>query len=223
MLDSGQLLDLREEFMELLHNIKRTGCDLDGLVGWLETHGFFKAPATKEYYCSFEGGLMFHSINVYKALRRLSKGFASKDDNGTTRYRYNDDTLLIVGLLHAICKSDSFEKCSRNEKVYSKYGKTKDAIGYYNWESRLGYKVVDDDKREIFGNSGFSSYYIISSFIPLTQEESIVLANFNELLSDEANKPSMYQILSKYPLASLLISASNISAYCTENPRTMEF
>lgn len=235
MLNEEQLEEVKNEFITLLRGIKREGSDVEGLIAWLEANGFFEAPATSKYYCSFEGGLALHSINVYKTMCRFAKAFASKKEikepakigeKGEvipaveeTIYRYNPDTLLIVGLLHSIYKSNLYEKYSKNEKTYSKYGKSKDAIGHFDWTSTLGYKVVDENEREVYGDSGFSSYFIISEFIPLTTEESVVLANFNELLSDDANKASMYQVLSKYPLASILLSASVVSSYCIENPK----
>lgn len=235
MLNEEQLQEVKNEFITLLRGIKREGSDVEGLIAWLEANGFFEAPATSKYYCSFEGGLALHSINVYKTMCRFAKAFASKKEikepakigeKGEvipaveeTIYRYNPDTLLIVGLLHSIYKSNLYEKYSKNEKTYSKYGKSKDAIGHFDWTSTLGYKVVDENEREVYGDSGFSSYFIISEFIPLTTEESVVLANFNELLSDDANKASMYQVLSRYPLASILLSASVVSSYCIENPK----
>lgn len=234
MLDEEQLIEVKNEFIALLRNIKREGSDIEGLIAWLEDNGFFEAPATSKYYCSFEGGLALHSMNVYKTMCRFAKAFASKKEviepaklgeKGEvipaveeTKYRYNQDTLLIVGLLHSIYKANLYEKYYKNEKVYSKYGKKKDEGGFFDWVSTPGYKVVGENEREVFGDSGFSSYFIISGFIPLTTEESVVLANFNELLSDEANKASMYQVLSKYPLASILLSASVVSSYCIENP-----
>ena len=169
---------------------------------------------------------MLHSINTYKTLRRLVKGFASTkvekaSEDGkefSVEYvpNYSNDTLLILGLLSMVYKADLYEKYSKNEKFYSKYGKSKDALGHFDWQSTLGYKVVDENERDILGDNGFASYFIISEFIPLTKEESIILANFNEVLSDDANKASMYQILSKHPLASLLMSASLIASYCIE-------
>ena len=234
MLDEGQLERVRDEFTSLLRGIEREGSDIDGLLAWMDSHGFFTSPATTQYHCSFDGGLALHSLNVYKSLCNLAGEYACNretvlparlDDNGNVlpplvkeTPRYGKDTLLIVGLLHGLGKAGLYEKYSRNEKDYSKYGKSKDALGYYSWKSTLGYKVVDEAKRDIYGDSGFSSYFIASGFIPLTTEESVVLANFNELLSDDKNKASMYQILAKYPLASLLLSASVLSAYCTERP-----
>ena len=92
----------------------------------METNGFFNAPATSKYYCSFEGGLALHSINVYKTMCRFAKAFTSRKETiepakfgekgevipavEETKYKYDQDTLLIVGLLHSIYKSNLFEK-----------------------------------------------------------------------------------------------------------------
>lgn len=238
MLEESQLVEVRDEFISILKEITREGSDIDGLIGWLDANGFFAAPATSKYHCSFEGGLALHSINTYKCLCRFAKAFASKkeivepakvDGDGNvipaveeTKYRYGKDTLIIVGLLHDICKANLYEKCSVNSKVYSKYGKSKDALGHYDWQSSLGYKVVDEENREIYGDNGFSSYFIISGFIPLTTEESVVIANCKDVMSDESNKASMFQIMTKYPLSALLVSASLASSYCIENPHLFQ-
>lgn len=211
MLTDEQCVEVREEFISLLRQIKREGSDIEGLIEYLDNKGFFNAPATSKYYCSFEGGLMLHSLNTYKVLNKLVTDYYP--------FSPEQDTILILGLLHAVYKSDLYEKISKNEKCYSKYGKSKDALGHFDWTSTLGYRVADESKRDIYGDGGFSSYFIISGFIPLTSEESVIMANFNELLSDNCSKENMFQIFSKYPLASLLLSASLTSSYCIENPQ----
>lgn len=214
MLQEEQLSTVKEEFNNTLRSIQRADCDIEGLIKFLEHKGFYEAPATKEYFCSFKGGLMLHSLNVYKYLVRLYKGMSPNGSNLTSEEK---DTLIILGLLHLVYKSDLFTITAKNEKVYSNYGKKKDELGFFDWETRLGYKINDESNREIFGNNGFGTYFIVSGFIPLTKEESIILVNFNELLEDNTNKSSMYQVLSHYPLSSLLLSSSIMTSYYIEN------
>ena len=58
----------REEFITIFNeNIKREGADK--LLDFLENKSdFFTAPASTRYHNAFEGGLLRHSLNVYKCL-----------------------------------------------------------------------------------------------------------------------------------------------------------
>ena len=58
----------KEEFISIFNEkIKREGADK--LLDFLENKSdFFVAPASTRYHCAFEGGLLRHSLNVYKCL-----------------------------------------------------------------------------------------------------------------------------------------------------------
>lgn len=68
----------------------------------LEAMNFFKAPASSRFHCSYEGGLFDHSLNVYTALRDLT--------------RYNSlqwerpESPFIIGMFHDLCKVDDYIK-----------------------------------------------------------------------------------------------------------------
>ena len=59
----------KERFLQLFSKIDRAG--KEDLVAWLEQSDFFTAPASAKYHCSYEGGLVEHSLNVYDALVKL--------------------------------------------------------------------------------------------------------------------------------------------------------
>lgn len=216
MLNDEQLKEVKQDFIDLLSGIEREGCDIQGLISYLEELGFFTAPASIKYHCSFKGGLCLHSINVYDTLVSLTKSF----DNS-----YSNDTLLIVGLLHDVIRANLFEECVKNEKVYSDYGKKsekyidpitkKEVIKYFDWQTNVSYKTKDTDDRKTFGSRGFSSYYIISQFLPLTEEETITLVNQYSAF-DNSNAEDISSILSKYNLSVYLHAADTIATYCIE-------
>jgi len=57
----------KEDFLSIYKDsIKREGADK--LLDWLNKTDFFFAPASGKYHSCFEGGLCFHSLNVYKRL-----------------------------------------------------------------------------------------------------------------------------------------------------------
>jgi len=217
MLSSEQVLEVKQEFIDILKSIKRDGCDIDGLISYLDELGFFKAPASGKYHCSFAGGLCLHSLNVYHALKDIVKTFGND--------AYNEDTLIIVGLLHDVIRANLFEEYTKNEKVYSNYGKKsekyvdpitgKEITKYFDWQTSVSYKAKDAEDRMTFGSRGFASYYIISQFLPLSQEETITIVNQYSAF-DDSNNEDISAILSKYNLSVYLHTADTIATYCIE-------
>jgi 23S rRNA maturation-related 3'-5' exoribonuclease YhaM len=79
-------------------HIKRPGAEQ--LMDWLEEEGFFEAPASTKYHGNYAGGLVEHSLNVYLRLIWIERN----ERNRT----YDDETIAICGLLHDVCKADSY-------------------------------------------------------------------------------------------------------------------
>lgn len=71
------------------------------MTAWLESHGFFTAPASTKYHGSYEGGLFDHSFEVAQTLWKLTK------DNNLKWER--PESPLIVGIFHDLCKTDSYK------------------------------------------------------------------------------------------------------------------
>ena len=56
---------MKDEFIYLLKNTKRE--NIDKLIEWLEKEtDFFSAPASTKYHLNYEGGLLVHSLNVFR-------------------------------------------------------------------------------------------------------------------------------------------------------------
>jgi len=65
-----ELEENKKRFIELLLSTKREG--MDKLVNYLENEtDFFEAPASTKYHSSYVGGLLIHSLNVFKRLMQL--------------------------------------------------------------------------------------------------------------------------------------------------------
>ena len=84
-------------------NIKREG--IDRLMEFLEHSDFYTAPASTKYHDSFEGGLCYHSIQVYECLKAHYIGTD-----------YSLETITIVALFHDICKTGFYTVTTRNVK-----------------------------------------------------------------------------------------------------------
>lgn len=75
-----------------------------GLLEWMESNGFFEAPASKGHHGAYPGGLAAHSVNVFERLGEI----ASKENRQPEILR--TETIAVVGLLHDICKINEYKK-----------------------------------------------------------------------------------------------------------------
>lgn len=95
---------LADDFVELLRTTNRDG--IEELIRYLqEETDFFTAPASAKYHGAFESGLLMHSINVCAEL--------NLDPNSKV---YPSETIIIVALLHDICKANCYRTEKRNVK-----------------------------------------------------------------------------------------------------------
>ena len=85
----------KQEFIHLLSFVERDG--VQSLLEWLESTDFYTAPASTKYHGAYAGGLLEHSLNVF---RRLVRRCPAADM----------DTLTITALLHDVCKIHLYEK-----------------------------------------------------------------------------------------------------------------
>ena len=200
----------KKEFIDLINSIQRD-FNKEKLIDWLENKSdFFTAPATTKYHGSYEGGLCEHSLNVYYALRNLNYGYMpelcqteEEIKQDIHKYKYDEDTLKIVGLLHDISKANYYEKYQKN---------VKDKNG--NWTQVEEYKVKED--RFIFGSDEQTADFMVSTFIPLTLDEHIAILHKTGGRAFDATQTSIPTIFEHCELAVLLNCADLLSCYILE-------
>jgi len=144
----------KEEFLQIYkESIKREGADK--LLDWLLKADFFCAPASGKYHSCFEGGLCFHSLNVYKRLLAIVKAeYGEKWEEKVSK-----ESVAICGLLHDLCKVEFYKTEMRNVKV--------DGV----WKEKPYYAI---DEKLPYGH-GEKSVYIINGFLRLTREEALAI------------------------------------------------
>lgn len=130
-------------------------------------------------------------------------------------HRYDDVSVRIVALLHAVDKANLYEESVRNEKVYGENGGKRDELGKFDWVSKRCYKTVDSSKRDSIGGNGFSSYYEVSEFIPLTKEETTAIVNQYQYYG-RCDMNDLPAIMSKHNLTAFLHAAEIIATYCLD-------
>lgn len=168
------------------------------LTHYLDVGGFWTAPYSTKYQYCYMGGLADYSLATYKTLCTLCEEYDEK---------YEPRDLLLVGLFHCIAKSEYFERCVNNQKVYSQDGNKFDELGPYEWKSGLAFATRDVDKRYTAGGLGLTSYMILSRYVSLTEEAimSIIYCFYDNDTRD------IYTLLRRFPLISLLHCASTLT------------
>lgn len=181
---------LADDFVELLRTTNRDG--IEELIRYLqEETDFFTAPASTKYHGAFAGGLLMHSINVCAELRL--------DPNSKV---YPTETLIIVALLHDICKANCYRTEKRNVKENG------------GWVEKQIYVFED----ELPLGHGEKSLYLASKFIELSDEEAAAIrwhmgAFDNAFRGGDRGLNAAYE---KYPLAVLLHMADMRATYLVE-------
>lgn len=199
MLTQEQLETNKNEFLSLVSGITRE-FDKEKLISWLEKSGFFTAPASIKNHSSFDGGLCYHSLNVYAALENLCNTYAL-DDEG--KPLYDEDSIRIVALFHDISKTNLYEKYFRNVKndITNK------------WEQKEEYRTKDANDRFIYGNHEETSLFMVRSFIPLNVEEEVAILSHMGGMSWDSAQTNLGEVYSKYGLACLLHVADMLSTF----------
>ena len=102
---------------------KVTRDGVDKLMAFIRKSDMYAAPASTRFHLSVTGGLLQHSLNVLDALRAN----LTKNDDGTYSYevagvpavRVTEENVIIMALLHDICKTYFYTTGKRGESKHS--------------------------------------------------------------------------------------------------------
>lgn len=129
------------------------------LMAYLNSGGFFTAPASTKYHGAYEGGLFDHCVAVTNALEDFSLCM------GLNWQR--EESPFIVGMFHDLCKCDQYRLKEKPEII-------RDGLGA---EVILGEEQPEyeyNDKTVLKGH-GTKSILILSQYITLTEEEMLCI------------------------------------------------
>ena len=186
----------KERFIELYTSkIKREGADK--LLDFLLKSDFFVAPASSRFHCSYEGGLLDHSLNVYDCL----VGYLDSPRAKGYGFNYTDESIAIVSLLHDLCKIGVYKKSFRNVKDESGAWKKVDTFEY---DDQLPY------------GHGEKSVYIITGYMRLTREEAFAIRYHMGYSSEHEDARNVSKAFEMFPLAFATHLADSEATYFVE-------
>ncbi|MDF2563759.1 MAG: hydrolase [Massilibacillus sp.] len=183
---------MKQRFLELLLSVVRRG--IPKLPNYIENEtDFFTAPASSQYHGAYAGGLVEHSLAVYENLVKVCSTFNIEVDN---------DSLIICGLLHDLCKANFYTVDFRNKK--NEFGV---------WEKVPFYKI---DDQLPFGH-GEKSVMIIQKFIQLKDEEIAAIrwhmGSYDDAAKSYGGGQSLSAAMGKWKLVLALQMADMAACY----------
>ena len=180
---------MKQQFITLLKQTNREG--MDKLIEFIEKTDFFTAPASTRFHGNYEGGLLEHSLKVYKILKH-------KVQTNIEPIQIPEESIIIIGLLHDICKTNFYKTDYRNAK---------NALGV--WE-KVPYYTIDDT---IPYGHGEKSVMMITEYIKLTPEEKYAIRWHMGFTEPKEQYTTLGQAYKKYPIALLAHEADLEATY----------
>lgn len=192
------VMTLKQQFIDI-YNEKITRQGANELLKYLlsDQSDFFEAPASTRYHLARPGGLLEHSLNVYRCL----KDYLSRDIvKNTFQLNPSEETIAIVALLHDLCKINVYQKSFRNVK--DSQGKWSQ-VPTFDYQDKLPY------------GHGEKSVYIISGFMKLTREEAFAI-RYHMGFSNTEDINNVGKAFQMFPLALALSTADMEATYFLE-------
>ena len=190
-----------------LAKVQRPG--MDKLLEYIQKSDFYKAPASTKYHLAAPGGLLQHSLNVLDALR----GLLSWRSDGVWEYRaagkvvdaIPDDSVIMMALLHDICKTHFYGTSTRNVK--------NETTG--RWEKVPFYTVND---MMPLGH-GPKSAMIIKQYTTLTSQEMYAIWHHMGRTGDYENDAAVGKSIEMYPAVLALQTADMMASRFMEGEK----
>lgn len=172
--------ELKEEFLEICQSkIHREG--INELLAWINASDFFIAPASTKYHGSYTGGLVEHSLNVYKCLTKIVEKYPELN--------ISDESVAICALFHDLCKANFYKVGFRNVKD--------DKTG--QWYKKEVYEI---DERFPIGH-GEKSCIIIQWFLKCLSTDELLAIRYHMGGFDAVVKGGDFSMSKAYEMSAL--------------------
>jgi hypothetical protein len=179
---------MKEEFIELLRSTNREG--MDKVIAKLEKMGFFTAPASSKNHLCREGGLVEHSLNVYK----MAKMIHGQLQLSNPEIKIKEESVIIASLLHDVCKADIY-------KIGVKW--RKDDQG--RWEQYEAYEI--DYTNFPMGHGEKSVMMLLMCGLRMEQDELLAIRWHMGFSEEKSSYKSLGEAMERYPIVLALHEA----------------
>ena len=187
-----------------LSRVNRPG--MDALFNYLRSSDMYRAPASGRYHLSVPGGLVQHSLNVLDVLRGSLKhnadGTYSMMIAGCEAETVTEENVIVMALLHDICKTNFYSASSRNRK--------NEETG--QWEKYLYYEI--EDKMPL--GHGEKSVMMLQEFIKLDKCEAYAI-RWHMGPPEGSDRYSFDQAVDLHPVVWALHSADMMASHFLED------
>ena len=180
-----------DKFVQLLRSVNRPG--MEDLLEFIGKTDFFLAPGSSSNHDAFRGGLLKHSLEVYEEMVRIAAVYMPGAD---------PSSLIVVSLLHDLCKADFYKEDTRNVKgedgVWTK-------VPYYSFNDKypLGH--------------GEKSAMLVLMFTKLKMEEVMAIrwhmGGFDDSSRSYSGGAALSAAMEKFPLIALTQMADSAAVY----------
>lgn len=192
---------MKEEFISLLRSTEREG--IDRVISKLESMGFFTAPASSKNHLCVEGGLLEHSMNVYKMAKMIREQLLAVQPE----LKIKEESVIIASLLHDVCKADIYKKGLKWRK---------DDQG--RWEQYEAYEI--DYTNFPMGHGEKSVMMLLMCGLRMEQDELLAIrwhmGAWNLAFQNFEEKSCISAAADKCPLVTLIQAADNLAAHVLE-------
>lgn len=203
-----QLQSYKTEYISLLQSTNRQG--IENVIDWLSNKSdFFSAPSSTIYHNSCQGGLLAHSLNVYKAAQRIYDSLKDMSLPEKHLDSISQESILISTLLHDICKCNFYKPTT---KMY------KDDYG--SWHRYATYTI--DDHSFPMGHGEKSVIMLLTLGLKLYGHEQCAI-RWHMGLSDPGMylspycKNAMMSAINDVPLVEIVMLADHYASFMMEH------
>lgn len=179
--------------------------NIDVVIGYLQKLGFYEAPASTVFHLNEPGGLLEHSINVYRMAMSIKPQLLALKPE--MEGRLTDESIAIAALLHDVCKSNIY-------KPEIKHRKNPDG----RWEDYTGYGV--DYSWFPMGHGEKSVMMLLLCGLDIKEDEMLAIrwhmGAWDLNVNSNEQKSSLNAAKDKCPLLSLISAADGLSAAILE-------
>lgn len=188
--------------------VQRPG--MDKLLEYIRGSDFYRAPASTKYHLACPGGLLQHSLNVLDALRGLLQwnNIENHWENHAACKIVDtipDDSVIMMALLHDICKTYFYTTSTRNQK--------NERTG--QWEKVPFYTVND---MMPLGH-GAKSAMIVKQYTTLTSQETYAIWHHMGFNGNYENDTAVGKSIEMYPAVLALQTADMMASKFMEGEK----